>query len=211
VGIKRTVCAGNNLLTFEKINNLEKEIETKNNQMRKVIYAIHLTIDGCCDHTKFMPDEEAFVYSNDMMQDAGLVAYGRKFYEILFPYWAEEENIETKLEAEFAQKIVDVDKIVFSRTLESADYNTRVVRTDPATELLKLKQQPGKNIYVSTVSMLPELMQQRVIDEFHFLMSPIMVGKGRRLLEDASLPEKFKLKLVDTKVFKSGGVALRYM
>jgi dihydrofolate reductase len=179
--------------------------------MRKVIFAINLTIDGCCDHTRFIPDEETFPYVNNLMQDADLTAYGRKMYEIMFPYWADEANRETKLETEFGQRITDMDKIVFSRSLESAEYNTRVVRTDPAEELLKLKQAPGKNIYVGTLSMLPQLMQRGVIDEYHFVISPIIVGQGRRLMEDASLPEKLQLKLVETKVFKSGAVVLRYV
>jgi dihydrofolate reductase len=179
--------------------------------MRKVIFAINLTIDGCCDHTRFIPDEETFPYFNDLIHDAGLMAYGRKMYQIMFPYWADEENRETKLEADFGQTITDMDKIVFSRSLESADYNTRIVRTDPAEELLKLKQAPGKNIFVGTLSMLPQLMQQGVIDEFHFVISPIIVGKGARLMEGASLPEKLQLKLAETKVFKSGAVVLRYV
>jgi dihydrofolate reductase len=180
--------------------------------MRKVIYSINLTIDGCCDHTKAGPlDEEAFGYSNDLMQDVDLVTFGRKFYEILFPYWAEEENRETKLETEFAEKITGIDKIVFSRSLESAEYNTRIVRTDPVEELLKLKQAPGKTISVSTVSMLPQLVQQGVIDEYYFIIFPLIVGRGGRLMEGASLPERLQLKLMETKVFKSGAVALKYV
>jgi dihydrofolate reductase len=104
-----------------------------------------------------------------------------------------------------------MDKIVFSRSLKSADYNTRVVTTDPAAELLELKQRPGKDIYVGTVSMLPELMARGVIDEYHFSISPIIVGRGTHLLEGGSLPEKLQLKLSDIKVFESGCVVLRYL
>jgi hypothetical protein len=81
--------------------------------MRKVIYAIHLTIDGCCDHTSFRPDEEVFEYFNDLMQGCDLIAYGRKFYEILFPYWAEEENRESKRELNLPKKSPIWTKLFF--------------------------------------------------------------------------------------------------
>ena len=179
--------------------------------MRNVTYLLHLTMDGCCDHTRFMIDEETGAYANGLMQEVDLVTYGRKFYEILFPYWAEEENLDTDLDFEFSERIVAIDKIVFSRSLENADYNTRIVSTDPAEELLKLKQMPGKNIFVATVSMLPELIRKGVIDEYHFIIYPIIVGEGRRLMDGANLPEKLQLKLLETKVFKSGAVALVYV
>jgi hypothetical protein len=85
--------------------------------MRKVIFAINMSIDGCVSHMSLGPDEEVFEYINELMRrDVGLIAYGRKMYEIMFPYWAGEANSETKVEAEFAQWITGLDKIVFSRT-----------------------------------------------------------------------------------------------
>jgi dihydrofolate reductase len=179
--------------------------------MRKVILAINISIDSCISHMSFRPDEEVFGYFNDLMyQDVDLVAYGRKMYEIMFPYWAEEANWERAVEKGFGPKITGLDKIVFSRTLESAEYNTRIVCTDPVEELLKLKQAPGKNIYVGTVSLFAQLAQAGVIDEYHFVVHPVIVGQGTRLL-DGSLPERLQLKLVESKVFKSGCVALSYV
>jgi len=180
--------------------------------MRKVILAINMSIDGCVGLMSLpAPDEEVGGYFNDLMhQDVDLIAYGRKMYEIMFPYWADEANWADELDTEFGQRLTAFDKIVFSRTLESADYNTRIVSTDPAAELLKLKQAPGKNIYVGTVSMIPQLAQAGVIDEYHFVVVPVIVGQGTRLVE-GSLPERLQLKLVESKVFKSGCVALRYV
>jgi dihydrofolate reductase len=170
-----------------------------------------MSIDGCVGHMSLSPDEEIFWHFNDLMQrDVDLIAYGRKMYEIMFPYWAEEANQETKVEKEFAQKITSLDKIVFSRTLHDAEYNTRIVRTDPVEELLKLKQAPGKNIYVATVSMLPQLAQAGVIDEYHFFVLPVIAGQGPRLVEDGALADKLNLELVATKTFKSGAIALHY-
>lgn len=180
--------------------------------MRNVIYAINMSIDGCVGHTSFggSPDEELFNYFTSLLQDVDLIVYGRKMYEIMFPYWAEEANRGTKWETEFAQRITDLDKIVFSRSLDSVEYNTRIVRTDPVEELLKLKQAPGKNISVDTVSMVPQLAQAGLIDEYHLVVHPVIAGRGPRLVEDGSLVEKLNLKLVATRTFKSGCIALHY-
>ncbi|TWJ00776.1 dihydrofolate reductase [Mucilaginibacter frigoritolerans] len=180
--------------------------------MRKVILAINMSIDGCVGHMSLPgPDEEVGGYFNVLMnQDVDLIAYGRKMYEIMFPYWADEANWNDELDTEFGQRLTALDKVVFSRTLANAEYNTRVVSTDPAAELLKLKQTPGKNIYLGTVSMIPQLAQAGVIDEYHLVVHPVIVGRGTRLVE-GSLPERLQLKLVESKVFKSGAVALRYL
>ena len=83
--------------------------------MRKVILAINTSIDGCVGHTSFSPDAEVFEYFNVLIhQDVELIAYGRKMYEIMFPYWAEEANQQTKLEKEFGEWITGLNKIVFS-------------------------------------------------------------------------------------------------
>ncbi|MCR8556376.1 dihydrofolate reductase family protein [Mucilaginibacter sp. BJC16-A38] len=180
--------------------------------MRKVILAINMSIDGCVGHMSLpAPDEEVGGYFNDLMnQDVDLIAYGRKMYEIMFPYWADEANWGDELDTEFGQRLTAIDKIVFSRTLDSAEYNTRIVSTDPVEELLKLKQAPGKNIYVGTVSMIPQLAQAGVIDEYHFFVAPVITGQGPRLVEDGTLAEKLNLEHVATKTFKSGVIALHY-
>jgi dihydrofolate reductase len=179
--------------------------------MRKVIFAINMSIDGCISHMSFRPDEEVFGYFNDLIQqDVDLIAYGRKMYEIMFPYWAEEANWERAVEKGFGPKISGLDKIVFSRTLDTAEYNTRIVRTDPVEELLKLKQAPGGNILISTVSMLPQLAQAGVIDEYRFVVAPVIIGQGPRLVEDGTLAENLNLELVATKTFKAGSIALHY-
>jgi dihydrofolate reductase len=180
--------------------------------MRKVIYAMNMSIDGCVDYTQLSPpDEEVSAYFNDLMFGAGLIAYGRKTYEIMFPYWADEANWDTELDTQFGQRLTAVGKIVFSLTLESADYNTRVVNTDPVEELRKLKQASGGDILLSTVSMVPLFAQAGLIDEYRFVVQPALVGQGARLVEDGNLAKKLNLKLVDSIVFKSGCVALKYV
>ncbi|MGC1435966.1 MAG: dihydrofolate reductase family protein [Terriglobales bacterium] len=183
--------------------------------MRKVIFAINITLDGCCDHTKFNPDEDTFEYFVRLLRDdADLLVYGRKNYQLMVPYWPDIANSqsETKADIEFAQTFVSKKKIVFSRSLASAeDENTRIVRTNLRDEILKLKQEQGKNILVGGVDVPSQLMELGLIDEYRLVVMPIVAGKGRRLFEGVSLPEKLRLKLVETKTFKSGCVALRYL
>ena len=181
--------------------------------MRKLIFAINITLDGCCDHTKQFADEELLEHYTQLLRDADLLVYGRKTYQLMVPYWPDiaKNQSETKAENEFARAFVSINKVVFSRTLDSAeDKNTRIVRTDLHDEILKLKQEPGKNILVGGVSIPSQLIELGLVDEYRFVVGPIVAGEGRRLLEGISLPEKLQLKLVESKILKSGCVALRY-
>jgi dihydrofolate reductase len=97
------------------------------------------------------------------------------------------------------------------RWTSAEDENTRIVRTNLRDEILKLKQEPGKDILVGGVDIPSQLMELGLIDEYRFVVMPIIAGEGRRLMEGVSLPEKLQLKLVESKIFKSGCVALRYL
>jgi dihydrofolate reductase len=183
--------------------------------MRNVIYALNLTLDGCCDHTKFNPAEDLLEHFTSLLRDdAGLLVYGRKTYQLMVPYWPDiaKSQSETKADIEFAQAFDSLNKIVFSRSLASTDDgNTRILRTDLHDEILKLKQEPGGNILVGGVDIPSQLIKLGLIDEYRFVIMPTIAGEGRRLLEGVSLPEKLQLKLVESKIFKSGSVALRYL
>ncbi len=186
--------------------------------MRKLIYAINTTLDGCVDHTKFYPDEETMAYFTQLTQDAGTFLYGRKTYELMVPYWPEVAKAppgqdDREVDIEFARAFDAVEKIVvFSRSLESpGEEKTRIVRTGLQDEILKLKQEPGKNIFTGGVTLASQLAELGLIDEYNIVVHPIIVGEGRRLFDGINLQEKLQLKLVGSKVFKSGAVALRYL
>ena len=181
--------------------------------MRNVIYSTNISIDGNCDHTSSGPDEELYEYFTHLMQDADLVVYGRKTYELMIPYWPDvaKSQSESKAETEFAVTLTALDKLVFSKTLKSAEYNTRIVRENPGDEILKLKQQPGKKILIGSINLGSQLMALGLIDEYFIVIHPVIVGEGKHLLEGITLQEKIKLKLVDAKVFKSGYVGLHYV
>jgi len=182
--------------------------------MRNVIFAINITLDGCCDHTKMVADEETHEYFTHLMRDIDLLVFGRKTYQLMVPYWPDvaKNHSQAKAENEFADAFDSKKIVVFSRSLDRAeDKNTRIVRTKPQDEILKLKHEQGKNILVGGVSLPSQLIELGLVDEYRFVVQPIIAGEGRRLLEGVSLRERLQLRLVETKIFKSGCVALRYL
>jgi dihydrofolate reductase len=181
--------------------------------MRNLVLAINITLDGCCDHTKMTADEESHEYFTGLLRDVDLIVFGRTTYQLMVPFWPDvaKTHSQSKAMNDFADAFDSIKKIVFSRSLDSAEENTRIVRTKLQDEILKLKQQQGKNILTGGVSLPSQLIELGLVDEYRFVVQPIVAGEGRRLLEGVSLPERFQLKLVESKVFKSGCVALRYL
>ena len=182
--------------------------------MRKLIFAINITLDGCVDHTKQFVDEETLEYFTHLTREVDLQVFGRKTYQLMVPYWPEvlKNQSETKADTEFARVFDSINKIVFSRSLDrTEDRNTRIVRTNLHDEILKLKKDQGTNILIGGVSVPSQLIELGLVDEYRFVVSPIVAGEGRRLLEGVSLRERLQLKLVESKSFKSGCVALRYL
>ncbi|RFZ84821.1 deaminase [Mucilaginibacter terrenus] len=181
--------------------------------MRKVSFAINISLDGVCDHTLFNPNPEIHEYFTEVMNEVDLIFFGRIMYQLMFPYWANvaRDKSGTYDENKFAEKITSISRVVVSRSLTTSDENTRIVRANPAEELLQLKQLPGKTISVDSISMLPELIAAGLIDEFKLMIHPVILGNGRRLLDTGNLQEKLDLKLIETINFKSGCVALHYL
>ena len=182
--------------------------------MRKLIYAINLTIDGCFDHTHTVADDELLEFYARLVGDADLLIYGRKTYQLMVPYWpdiAKNPSGETKADVGFARAFDSSNKIVFSRTLDRADgSNTIIARTNLPDEILKLKQEPGNYILTGGVDIPSQLIRLGLVDEYYFVVQPVIAGEGRRLLDGISLQDKSRLKLIESKIFKSGIVALHY-
>ena len=181
--------------------------------MRNLIFAINITLDGCCDHTKQLADDETHEYFTQLLREVDLLIFGRKTYQLMVPFWPEVAKNQslTKASNEFARAFDSINKLVFSRTLASADdKSTRIVRANLRDEILRLKQEPGRDILVGGVDIPSQLIELGLVDEYRFVIGPIIAGAGRRLLEGVSLRERLQLKLVDSKIFKSGRVALRY-
>ncbi len=182
--------------------------------MRKVIYATNITIDGCCDHTKGIADAELHEYFTELLRGMGLLAYGRKTYELMVPFWPEVAKTQSmnKASNEFAKVFDSIEKLVFSQTLESVDdKNTTISRAKPEEEIMKLKQGEGKPISLGGVALSSHLIALGLVDEYHFVVQPFIAGEGTRLLKGITLPQTLGLKLVDSKIFNSGCVALHYI
>jgi len=181
--------------------------------MRKVMFAMNISIDGCYDHTKFgPPDEEVMDYFVRLMQDTGVIVYGRKTYELMIPYWPEiaESRDGSPDELAFADVMVPIPKIVISRTLKTVPENTRIVSENPEVMIRELKQQPGKKIAFSSASQLQHMLSLGLIDELYLVVHPVLVGDNKRLFDNFILPEKHNFKLDHTQLFKSGVIALQY-
>ncbi len=176
--------------------------------MRNVIYAINLTLDGGCDHTNGVPDEELFEYSTHLVRGADLLVFGRKTYQLMVPYWPDvaKNPSETKEDREFAETFVSKNKIVFSRSLETEDKNTTIVRTTLRDEIVRLKHEPGKYILVGGVSIPSQLIELGLVDEYRFVIMPIIAGAGDGCWKILACKKKLRLKLVESRIFRSGFV-----
>jgi len=182
--------------------------------MRDVIFAINITLDGCCDHTKTSGDDEILEHYTQLLREADLQVFGRKTYQLMVPFWPDiaKNQSGTKPSIEFARTFDSLNKIVFSRSLNGVeDTNAQIVRGNLHDEILKLKQEKGKSILVGGVDIPSQLIELGLVDEYRFVVQPIIAGEGRRLLDHVSLREKLRLKLVESKILKSGCVALRYL
>lgn len=183
--------------------------------MRKLIFGINITLDGCCDHTKVEGGEEVLDYFARLTRDVDALVYGRKTYQLMVPFWpdiARSNSGQTRAMSDFAQAFDSVRQvIVFSRSLDQAEgRNARIVGTDLREEILRLKQEQGRDILTGGVSIPSQLAHLGLIDEYRIVVHPVLAGGGRRLLEGMSLQERLRLKLMESTRFQSGHVALRY-
>jgi dihydrofolate reductase len=185
--------------------------------MRKLIYGINVSLDGCCDHTKMVASEEVHDYFTELLRNSDTLIYGRKTYELMVPFWpdmARSDSAPTRSMRDFAHAFDSVQNIViFSRTLEDNvdDSKTRVVRGQLQDQVRTLKHQPGKNILLGGVDLPSQLIKLGLVDEFHLVVHPVIVGEGRRLFDDLALTNNLQLKLAGSRTFNSGFIALRYL
>lgn len=182
--------------------------------MRTLRYAINVTLDGCCHHEAGVPpDEESMRYWTDEMERADAVLYGRVTYEMMESAWRRPEtggwpDWMDPWEVPFAEAIDRVPKHVVSSTLSSVDWNAELVRGDLAEAVGRIKDQPGEVVALGGVTLPLALADLGLIDEYVFVVQPVLAGHGPTLL--AGLRERVALELVDRREFGSGAVAMRY-
>ena len=179
--------------------------------MRKLIAAINMSLDGFCDHTAMIPDDEILQHYNDLLRNADTLLYGRITYQLMESYWPTVVKKPTgnKPNDEFAVLIDNISKIVFSHTLKNVEWkNVKLAKGGIKEEVLELKQQAGKNILAGSPGLIATLTQLDLIDEYQLLVQPIILGKGLRLFKNIS--DGKYLKLIKTKIFGSGSITLYY-
>ena len=178
--------------------------------MRNVIFAINITVDGCTGHESVVADDELHEYYTGLLRDSDIEILGRNTYHLMYPYWHDVavDQSESKVINDFASAFDSIQKIVFSTTMKSVEWNnTTLLRSNLLEEIVKLKQQPGKNISIGGLSIASQLAQSGLIDEYHFLIQPIVAGKGPYLFESG---KNLTLELIGSKTFCSGVVELHY-
>lgn len=184
--------------------------------MRKLIAAINMTLDGFCDHTAMIADDELHEHYNELLRNAGALIYGRTTYQLMENYWPAVVRKPTgnKPMDDFAVLIENIPKIVFSHTLNDADptiigwQNVKLAKRGVKEEVLELKQRPGKDIFVGSPSLIVATMKLDLIDEYQLCVHPVVTGNGLPLFK--SIKDTTILKLLKTKTFGNGTIALYY-
>lgn len=178
--------------------------------MRKIIAAINMTIDGICDHTSIIPDEEIHEHYRELLSGADAILYGRITYQLM-EFW---QNLVKNPSGEksmddFALAMDKIPKIVFSNTMNVTDWESAVIaKRYLKEEVLILREQPGKNIFIGSRSLILQLLKLDLIDEFQLCIHPVIAGNGLQLFENFN--ERIIFKLRKTKNFSSGAVVHYY-
>jgi dihydrofolate reductase len=179
--------------------------------MRKVIAAINITLDGFCDHTAGIADEELHQHYNELLSHSGAIIYGRITYQLMESSWPALVINPTgnKPIDEFAVIIQNIPKIVFSHTLTNVVWeNSRLATGGIKEEVLELRQQTGKDILVGSPSLIVALMKLNLINEYQLCVHPVILGSGLPLFKNIN--NKVILKLLKTKTFNSGAIVLYF-
>jgi dihydrofolate reductase len=178
--------------------------------MRNVVFAINITVDGCAGHESAIADDELHEYYTGLLLDSDVEIFGRNTYHLMYPYWHDVAVNQSESEAvnAFARTFDAMPKIVFSKTLKSVEWNnTTLLHSNLQEEIVKLKQQPGKNISIGGLNIAAQLAQADLIDEYHFLIQPVIAGKGPYLFESG---KNTTLELIGSQTFRSGIIELHY-
>jgi len=171
---------------------------------------MNMTLDGFCDHTAMIADDEIHQHYSDLISSSGPLLYGRITYQLM-EYWRSvvENPTGNKAMDDFAVSIDKASKIVFSRTLESVDWkNTELKNEIVKEEILELKQQEGKDILVGSPGLIVALGNLDLIDEYQLGIQPTVIGSGLPLFKN--IKDRIDLKLLKTKTFGCGAVIHYY-
>ncbi|MCC5916585.1 MAG: dihydrofolate reductase family protein [Cryomorphaceae bacterium] len=177
--------------------------------MRKVIATINMTLDGYCDHTALLPDEEIHHHFAELLKGADVVLYGRKTFQLM-TYWRDllKNPSGEKSMDDFAVVMDNVPKVVFSNTLKNTDWSSAKLSNQTLEETVSAlkKDGDGKDILLGSRSIIHQLMRLNLIDEYQICVHPVIAGGGLPLFSN----DRTELKLKKTKIFGGGAVVLYY-
>jgi dihydrofolate reductase len=183
--------------------------------MGRLIYSMSVSLDGFVETPGrsldwVLVDEELHSCFNDEAREMSAFLYGRRMYELMVGYWptAETDRSATPAMLAFARIWKDTPKVVFSRTLQRVEWNSRLVRDDAAGEVARLRAQPGFDMDVGGPTLASTLMRAGLIDEVRLFVHPVILGTGTPFFP--ALDGRIGLKLLETRAFGSGVVYLRY-
>lgn len=178
--------------------------------MTKIIAALNMTLDGNCDHTAGIPDEEMHQHYTELLKQGDAILYGRTTYQLM-EFWRTflEKPSEEKTMNDFAQAIDKIPKIVFSHTLKNTDWETATLaKRELKEEVEALKKQSGAAVFIGSRSLIIQLLNLNLIDELQLCIHPVVTPGGLSLFENIN--DKKVFKLLKTKTFKSGAIILYY-
>jgi len=153
-------------------------------------------------------DDEWNAFVADNASGGGMLLFGRITYELMASFWPTPFAAETM--PVVAEQMNNLPKVVFSRTMDKASWNnTRLVKGDIAAEIRKMKKEPGKDMTIlGSGSIVSQLAQEGLIDEYHTVVNPVALGKGRTMFD--GIKGKLALKLTKTRTFGNGNALLSY-
>src|SRR5688572_29192582 len=178
--------------------------------MRPLRYSINVTLDGCCDHRVMIADEDLHRHAVENLAQADALLFGRVTYEMMEAAWRHPGDTGARPDwtEPFARTIDAAKKYVVSSTLDRVDWNAELVRGDLGKAVQQLKQESGQGLFVGGVKLPQALAELGLIDEYEFIVHPVLAGHGPTLF--AGLSKHVDLKLVGRMEFGSGAVAMRY-
>jgi dihydrofolate reductase len=183
--------------------------------MGKLIYTMNVSLDGFVETpdksvawTKV--DDELHTWFNDDLREVDASLYGRRLYELMAGYWptAESDPAATEAMREFGRIWLETPRIVFSTTLRSVDFNSRLVRGDVGDELARLRTEFQGDLEVGGPNLASQFVRRGLVDEYRLMVHPVVLGAGTPFFPQLDAP--IDLRLAETRAFGSGVTLLRY-
>jgi dihydrofolate reductase len=186
-------------------------------KLRKLRLQVQMSVDGCIagpngemDWMVGLLDDEQIKYVSKITESVDTILLGRKMTDVFISFWLDVMNKPDDPWNAFAKRMIEIPKVVFTKTLNKSEWiNTDIATGDLIEEVSKIKSQSGRDIVVyGGASFDSSLIKEKLIDEFYLFINPVAIGNGMTIFKDMNEIQKYSL--IESKVFKSGKVLLRY-